>query len=408
MPPGPLRPREPGGPGRALAAAAEDLAYRVTDWMAGRRLTGVSVSGVALALGICAAGWFTAGTRPGNVNGVLALAAGYLAFVAARRLTGPADLAGADPAAAREAWLAGLAARIFEYIVLAGLTAGAAAQGWGDMWPLGIGVLSLVSIHDTMTACSAARLARTGSGPGGGADWSGPERLAGSGAGGAADRPSPTNRAALAVLTMPAGGRVLVIAVVAPLWGARAVLVGLLDWAIIAIGIGIVLGSRTRRADREDGPGRRRFRRRDAGPPAAGPRPASGTPPSLAVLFKPTRPGPPPESPVVTPGREPISVLRMELTAPAPPTAHDTPDITQELWLGGSGNSGNSGEAASADRGGPGAGDYDAGADFDLTGPEQPGGIRLPAALAVIARCRDDGLISRWAGGLVRGQLTPL
>ncbi len=44
---------------------------------------------------------------------------------------------------------------------------------------------------------------------------------------------------------MPAGGRVLVIAVVAPLWGARAVLVGLLDWAIIAIGIGIVLGSRT-------------------------------------------------------------------------------------------------------------------------------------------------------------------
>ncbi|MGH3407328.1 MAG: DUF5941 domain-containing protein, partial [Streptosporangiaceae bacterium] len=125
----------------------------------------------------------------------------------------------------------------------------------------------------------------------------------------------------------------------------------------------------------------------------------------LAVLFKPTRPGPPPESPVVTPGREPISVLRMELTAPAPPTAHDTPDITQELWLGGSGNSG---EAASADRGGPGAGDYDAGADYDLTGPEPPGGIRLPAALAVIARCRDDGLISRWAGGLVRGQLTPL
>ncbi|MGH3397969.1 MAG: DUF5941 domain-containing protein, partial [Streptosporangiaceae bacterium] len=76
------------------------------------------------------------------------------------------------------------------------------------------------------------------------------------------------------------------------------------------------------------------------------------------------------------------------------------------------GYSGNSGEAASTDRGGPGAGagagDYDAGADYDLTGPEPPGGIRLPAALAVIARCRDDGLISRWAGGLVRGQLTPL
>ena len=153
-------------------------------------------------------------------------------------------------------------------------------------------------------------------------------------------RPSPTNRAALAVLTMPVGGRVLVIAVVAPLWGARAVLVGLLDWAIIAIGIGIVLGSRTRRACRADGPGRRRSRRRDAGPPAAGPRPAPGAPPSLAVLLKPTRPVPPPESPVMTPGREPISVLRMELTAPAPATAQDSPDITQEFWLGGTGEAG--------------------------------------------------------------------
>ncbi len=104
----------------------------------------------------------------------------------------------------------------------------------------------------------------------------------------------------------------------------------------------------------------------------------------------------------MTPGREPISVLRMELTAPASPTAQDSPDITQELWLGGPGHLRRSRERR------PGAGDYDARADYDLTGPEPPGGIRLPAALAVIARCRDDGLISRWVGGLVRGQLTPL
>jgi hypothetical protein len=382
VPPGPVRPRDPGRPGRALLAVAEDLSYRATDWMAGRRLTATSVSGIALALGICAAAWFTAGTRPDNVSGVLALAAGYLTILAARRLTGPADQASAaDPEAARPAWLAGLATRIFEYVVLAGLTVGAAAQGWAGMWPLGIGVLSLVSIHDTMTACSAAR-------------------------GGAAARPSPTNRAALAVLTMPVGGRVLVIAVVAPVWGARAVLVGLLDWAIIAIGIGIVLGSRTRRAAPEEGPGRRRFRRRDAGPPAGGPRPAGGpaqsAPPSLAVLLKPTRPVPPPESPVMAPGREPISVLRMELTAAPPPaTAQDT----QEFWLG---DTGDTGEAAAAESGGPGAWDYDPGADYDDAGPEPPGGIRLPAALAVIARCRDDGVISRWVGGLVRGQLTPL
>ena len=215
------------------------------------------------------------------------------------------------------------------------------------MWPLGIGVLSLVSIHDTMTACSAARAA----------DWASPGRLGRpeAGPGGAAARPSPTNRAALAVLTMPVGGRVLVIAVVAPLWGARAVLVGLLDWAIIAIAIGIVLGSRTRRAGRADGPGRRRSRRRDAGPPAADRGRPRAAPPSLAVLFKPTRPVPPPESPVMTPGREPISVLRMELTAPPPPTAQDTPDITQELWLGGPATK------PPPTSGGPGAWDYDAG-----------------------------------------------
>ena len=394
VPPGPVRPRDPGLPGRTLIAVAEDLSYRTTDWMAARRLTATSVSGIALALGICAAGWFTAGTRPGNVNGVLALVAGYLTILAARRLTGPADQASAaDLEVARPAWLAGLATRIFEYIVLAGLTVGAAAQGWSDMWPLGIGVLSLVSIHDTMTACSAARAA----------DWASPGRLGrpGSGPGGTVARPSPTNRAALAVLTMPVGGRVLVIAVVAPVWGARAVLVGLLDWAIIAIAIGIVLGSRNRRAGQEEGPGRRRFRRRDAGPPAGGPRSAQAAPPSLAVLLKPTRPVPPPESPVMTPGREPISVLRMELTAPPPATAQDTPDITQEFWLGGT-------DEAAAESGGPGAWDYDPGADYDDAGPEPSGGIRLPAALAVIARCRDDGVISRWVGGLVRGQLTPL
>jgi hypothetical protein len=267
--------------------------------------------------------------------------------------------------------------------VLAGLTVGAAAQGWSDMWPLGIGVLSLVSIHETMTACSAARLAGTGSGV---------DR--------AADRARPGSRAALAVLTMPLGGRILVIAVVAPLWGARAVLVGLLDWAIIAIGIGIVLGSRTRRAGRDEDGGRRPFRRRDGRPSAGDPRTAPAEPSSLAVLFTPTRPAPPSEAPVMTPGREPISVLRMELTAPPPPSAQDT----QELWLN------DLDEAARADGEGPGRWDYDADqgyADGDADA-EPPGGIRLPAGLAVIVRCRDDGVISRWVGGLVRGQLTPL
>jgi hypothetical protein len=383
VPPGPLRPSGPNGPVSPLLAAAGEASRRVTGWMAGRRLTAVSVSGIALAFGICAAGWFTAGTRPDNFGGVLALIGGYLAVLASRRLASPAGLAAsrgwADPAGARQAWLAGLATRIFEYVVLAGLTVGAAAQGWSGMWPLGIGVASLVSISDTMTACSAGRLTAAGTGPDG------------------AEPASPSLRAAMAVLTMPFGGRVLVIALVAPLWGARAVLVGLLDWAIIAIGIGIVLGSRRGRAGqaaRREQADRRRKTRRAAGAPG----PATAEPVSLNVLLKPGRPAPPPQAPVMKPGREPISVLRMELTAPPPPSAQDT----QELWLG------DLDAAAAAEPGGPGepgAYDYE---DYEEAGPEPSGGIRLPAALALILRCRDDGVISRWAGGLVRGQLTPL
>jgi hypothetical protein len=38
---------------------------------------------------------------------------------------------------------------------------------------------------------------------------------------------------------MPAGGRALLIAIVAPAWGCRAALLALVDWAIISIGYGI-------------------------------------------------------------------------------------------------------------------------------------------------------------------------
>ena len=436
LPAGPAYPGQPGGRASPLVAVVADLSFRVTDWMAGRSLTATSVSGIAIALAICAAGWFSAGTTPGNINGVLALAAGYLVVLAARRLAGPAGLAGsgltaaADRADLRPAWQAGLGVRIFEYACYAGLTAGAAAQFGSDMWPLGITVLSLVSIHDTMTACSApARLARA----------------AAAGRPAVENRDGPTSRAALAVLTMPVGGRVLLIVVVAPLWGARAVLVGLLDWAIIAIGIGIVLGSWRGRG----GPARE-----DASPTSADARPAPAEPGGLAILLQPTRPPLPAESPVMGQSRAPISVLHMELTGPPTATARDT----QDLWLSytgtgtgtgtdsdagtgtgtGSGSDAGTGTGSgsgtdidtgtdsdtdtdtdtdtdpslAAVTGGPAGWDYDPGDydgdDYDNAGHAPSGGIRLPAALAVIQRCRDDGVISRWVGGLVRGQLTPL
>ena len=44
------------------------------------------MSGITLALGICAAAWFTAGTRSAGLVATLALGAGYLSMVGARRI----------------------------------------------------------------------------------------------------------------------------------------------------------------------------------------------------------------------------------------------------------------------------------------------------------------------------------
>jgi hypothetical protein len=50
---------------------------------------------------------------------------------------------------------------------------------------------------------------------------------------------STTGKIAAAVVTMAAGGRILVIGVVAPIWGARTALLVLIAWAISSIGSGL-------------------------------------------------------------------------------------------------------------------------------------------------------------------------
>jgi hypothetical protein len=77
-----------------------------------------------------------------------------------------------------------------------------------------VAVLSLVAVRNLMSACSTP--------PG----FS--ERSDGA-----------FRRLSEAVLTMPVGGRILLVGIVAPFWGARAALLALLDWAIISIGYGI-------------------------------------------------------------------------------------------------------------------------------------------------------------------------
>jgi hypothetical protein len=378
-------------PGGAVASAVNRY-RRLTDWTAAQSLGPTSVSGVSLALGICAAAWFTAGTRPDNINGAIALAACYLAALGARelasqvtrRLTGSgvsqpgvsvAQQARATSRldrAVRSGWLAVLGGRLSDCVIYAGLAVGAIAQGWTGIWPLAMAVLGLTAIRDTMTACSGlafpepvssasvasaksvsadsvsadsvsadsapadsapADSAPAGSAPADsafadsarrdraqaasartGSSQASSDHVAADADATDADgtplepvRDHPVNRAIVAVLTMPPGGRILLIAVAAPVWGARASLLGLLDWGIIAVCFGI--GSRTVARRRVRRP-RRRLQRRVRRPQAELA--------AFAVALQPGRPPDPTEFQTMWSAGHPISVLRMELS-PAPP-----------------------------------------------------------------------------------------
>ena len=246
-------------PGATFLAEATQIA---ASWAQDRYLGITSASGIGLALAVCAAAWFSAGTRADIIRGVLALWAGYLVLragqwlahqadqakeglSAAQAVTDPADGPDADtgpmtstfdaggsdrPAPDRAkrrgrpsaelrrtgpvGWLAALGGTVAECCVYAGLAAGAVAQRWGAVWTLAIAVLSLVAVRNLMTACST---------PPGLSDQSG----------------GWFRRLCAAVLIMPVGGRVLLVGVVAPFWGVRTALLALLDWGIISIGYGI-------------------------------------------------------------------------------------------------------------------------------------------------------------------------
>src|ERR1017187_8768857 len=61
----------PVGVGMTAVQAAHAFKRRAAEWAVRRSLTANSVTGISLALGLCAAAWFTTGTRTGDVRGVL-------------------------------------------------------------------------------------------------------------------------------------------------------------------------------------------------------------------------------------------------------------------------------------------------------------------------------------------------
>ena len=82
-----------------VAEAIGVLPRRMSGWAAQASLAPNSLTGISVSLGVCAAVWFTAGTRWGNLIGAAALCGSYLAGRAA---------AGQPEVAVSESRLAGL------------------------------------------------------------------------------------------------------------------------------------------------------------------------------------------------------------------------------------------------------------------------------------------------------------
>jgi hypothetical protein len=215
-----------------VAAAVGVLPRRMAGWAARQSLAPNALTGIGLDCSICAAAWFSAGTRSSAVAGGLALSAGYLARrigaqVAAGRGSGAAALGSvaavrADlPLLARfEAWLAGVGAAAGELAVYAGLAAGAAASQRHGIWVLATGAAITLSIGQV------APLFRPGrAGPEQPRSW----------------WPQVVNW----LLTLPMGERTAVIAVTAPLWGARTTFLALIALGAVAAGWALVQGGRT-------------------------------------------------------------------------------------------------------------------------------------------------------------------
>jgi hypothetical protein len=306
--------------------ALDSLPRRLTGWAVDRYLAPIAVSGISLALGLCAAVWFSAGTRPASVSGALALCASYLALRAARGLAGldagalvagtQAAGAGARPASAGASSLAELSGTASELAVYAGLAVGGYEAHSPGTWQLAVAAAAVLAVRRILVACSRPALRGD----------------------------HPVVRALRVLLSCPPGGRIALIAVTVPVWGARVTLLALLEWGIVA----------TCYALAGRGPYRATARARDPGL----------TPVPVAV------PAVTAESAAGTPPAEP---------SPSRPDSGLDPALDELISA-----------AATRPR------------------KPKPRAAADPAAVATLMACRDDGAVAVRLGQLVRGEFVPL
>jgi hypothetical protein len=222
-----------------VVTAVDVLPRRVAGWAARRSLAPNALTGIGLACSVCAAAWFSAGTRLDALAGGLAVGVGYLARRVRAQLVEAYDAGhtvdaghpddardGVALAAATwprlagfEGWLASTGAVLGELAVYAGLAAGARAAQRHGIWLLATEAAITLSIRQVAQVCQ----------PGRGQPGRGQHARA------AALAPR-SSRSLLAgrLLALPAGMRVVAIAVTAPLWGARITFLALIIWGAAA------------------------------------------------------------------------------------------------------------------------------------------------------------------------------
>jgi hypothetical protein len=306
--------------------ALDSLPRRLTGWAVDRYLAPISVSGISLALGLCAAVWFSAGTSRDSVSGALALCGSYLALRAARRLAGPAGATAAGAmtrTSSASAALAELCGTASELAVYAGLAVGGYEAHSPGTWQLAVAATIVLAVRRTLVACSRPLLG---------------------------DGHHPVVRALGELLACPPAGRVALIAVATPVWGARVTLLALLDWGIVATCYALA--------------GRGPYRA------AARPGDPEQAPVSAAV-------------PAATADWEATAESEARAAPPAPSPRR--PDSGLDPALD---------ELISAAAARP---------------PKpKPKAVADPAAFATLMACRDDGSVSVRLGQLVRGEFVPL
>lgn len=200
-------------PGLVAALAVAPLAGRLARWAAARGLAPNAFTITALALALCAAAWFAAGSRSGLIAGAALLCVALPVRQARARLP-----AGSPVTTPFGGWLYAMSGPTAEYAVYAGLAVAGAAGAAGkprQAWELATAAVIVLAVRQMTDACYASVAGPRPQAPG---------------------HRYRLLRLAGQSIALPHGERAVLIAITAPVWGPRMALAVLAGWGVVALG----------------------------------------------------------------------------------------------------------------------------------------------------------------------------